>query len=254
MTEIPDELVAGLRDAFSVVVLTGAGVSAESGIPTFRDALTGLWAEYDPMELATPEAFAADPARVSRWYDERRMAVQKCEPNAGHVALVQLEQWLRGRGRKFNLVTQNVDRLHQRAGSVDVIELHGSIGEWRCTETGAIVNLADRKEALEEYPVRSACGGLLRPNVVWFGEALPYGVMEKAERLTGGAEFFLSIGTSAEVYPAAGLLEVARYQGGVKTVEVNKAGTVASGGFKWCLRGASGVILPDLVGQVVGGG
>lgn len=253
MAEIPAELVVALRDAFSVVVFTGAGVSAESGIPTFRDAMTGLWANYDPAELATPEAFEADPARVTRWYDERRLAIGKCEPNAGHVALVELERWVRGRGRSFTLITQNVDRLHQQAGSVDVLELHGSIWEWRCTRTGEQREYRNL-EAFAEYPPRSKAGGLLRPAVVWFGEALPIGVMEQAERLTAEAEIFIAIGTSAAVYPAAGLVDIARFRGGRggrrgcgQTVEINKEATTVSTNVDWSLRGESGRILPELV-------
>src|SRR5688572_14869789 len=133
----PPSLIDRLRSARRVVVLTGAGVSAESGIPTFRDALTGLWARFDPQQLATPEAFARDPALVTRWYDERRQRCAGCQPNPAHTALADLERRLLAAGREFTLLTQNVDRLHQRAGSRHVVELHGSLWVWRCTACAA---------------------------------------------------------------------------------------------------------------------
>jgi NAD-dependent deacetylase len=226
-------------------VLTGAGVSAASGIPTFRDALTGLWAKYDPAELATPEAFGRDPGLVTRWYDERRLAVLRCTPNAGHRALVELERQIADRGGHFTLITQNVDRLHQRAGSGSVIELHGSLLVWRCTKTGA------EQEFLEavpfgEYPPRSADGGLLRPGVVWFGEVLREGAIAAAERAVGECDLFLSLGTSGIVYPAAGLIEIAAASG-ARTCEINLDETPASHIADWSIRGRCDEVLPELL-------
>jgi len=251
---IPDELVDVLRSASSVAVLTGAGVSAESGIPTFRDALTGLWANYDPSELATPEAFAADPARVTRWYDERRLMILGCEPNAGHLALVHMEEAMLNRGGEFTLITQNIDRLHQRAGSQHVIELHGSIVEWFSIVTGKGRLFPDRV-LLKEYPPHDSDGSVLRPGVVWFGESLPAGAMERAEAACHHCDLFMSIGTSAEVYPAAGLIAELVYKsdGQTKTVEINPAETRFSGCFTWSFQCKAGEFLPELVERAFGG-
>ncbi len=219
------ELARALAESRSCVVLTGAGISAESGIPTFRDAQWGLWAEFDPGKLATPEAFARDPELVSRWYDERRLAVAGARPNAGHFALARIERFLEERGRRFLLVTQNVDRLHQRAGSRSVVELHGSLLDWRCSQCGA-----EREEsgpAFPCYPPRCACGGARRPGVVWFGEMLPQDSVARAEGAVNDCDLFFSIGTSAEVFPAAGLIHRA-VDLGARTVEINPQPTPVS--------------------------
>ena len=238
-----------VRNAKSVVVLTGAGISAESGIRTFRDTMEGLWKEFDAQRLATPGAFAADPALVSRWYDHRRVGCLNAEPNPGHLALAAMQRWFTDRGRMFTLATQNVDRLHQRAGSLDVLELHGNILTWRCTNTGTSMELPP--EPLEEFPVNSpfAKGGLLRPNVVWFGEAMPEAEMLAAETAAASADVLLSIGTSAVVYPAAGLIDVCARAGGV-TVEINPVRTAASGRVDWVLAGKAGDVLPRLLREM----
>jgi len=253
---IPDELINVLRSADSIAALTGAGVSAESGIPTFRDALTGLWVKYDPKKLATPEAFREDPARVTRWYDERRLMIGKCRPNAGHDALARMERIITNRGGLFTLITQNIDGLHQASGSENVLELHGSIWEWICNKTQKRVEFR-KSQPIGEYPPRLEDGGMLRPSVVWFGEALPAGVMERAEEAVRACDLFMMIGTSAEVYPAAGLVDVAghyaaRCGGTVNTVEVNTEKTSASRRVTWSIRGKSGEILPALVERAFG--
>lgn len=235
-----------IRTSDSVVVLTGAGVSAESGIPTFRDAMTGLWARFNPEELATPQAFAKDPQLVSRWYDERRCGVLKRRPNAGHVALARLEERYPQSGRTFTLITQNVDRLHQAAGSQNVIELHGNLFTWRCVGCG---NEGDENgPVFNEYPPRCECGGLRRPGVVWFGEALPGVVLLKAQRASAHCALFMSLGTSSVVYPAAALVDLA-LKNGAKVLEINPQETPLSSRAHWSLRGKCGEILPELLDE-----
>lgn len=241
---VPADLVEALREARSVAVLTGAGVSAESGVPTFRDALEGLWAKFDPAELATPEAFARDPEKVSRWYDERRFRIASCRPNPGHFALARIERHLARAGRRFTLLTQNVDRLHQAAGSERVVELHGSLWVWRCTGCGE--EREERGGPFPAYPPRCACGGSRRPGVVWFGEDLPREALEAAEEASEACDLFLSIGTSAVVYPAAGLIHLARGRG-ARTAEVNLEPTPISDLADWSVLGKSGEVLPELL-------
>jgi NAD-dependent deacetylase len=225
-------------------VMTGAGVSAESGIPTFRDALTGLWARYDPEQLATPDAFDADPGLVTRWYDERRAACAGCEPNPGHLALAELQRRIRADGRELHLITQNVDRLHQRAGANDVIELHGSLWDWRCTRCGE--QREERAVPFFGYPPRCHCGGMRRPAVVWFGESLPDAAVRAAWAAVRHCDLFLSIGTSGQVEPAASLLHEA-VEAGAKTVEINPRATAQSDSVDLALRGPSGVLLPQVL-------
>ena len=177
-------------------MLTGAGVSAESGVPTFRGA-NGLWKQYRAEDLATPQAFARDPKLVWEWYDWRRGLIAAARPNAGHYALAELQD----RVPRFTLITQNVDDLHDDAGSRDVLKLHGSIWVQRCTQCGK--EKTDRTTPLPEIPPKCACGALLRPGIVWFGEMLPQDVWQHAEWAAEHAEIFLVIGTSALVYPAA---------------------------------------------------
>jgi len=248
-----DELIAQIdviadrvKAARSVVVLTGAGISAESGIRTFRDTMEGLWKEFDPATLATPEAFARDPVTVTKWYDWRRLGCLAAEPNAGHLALARLEQRVRVRGGEFTLFTQNVDRLHHRAGSKDVVELHGSIVEWRCNDTGKLIE--PPPEAFEEYPPKSPFvrGGILRPNVVWFGEALSEAALNRAFGCVPKCDVFFTLGTSSQVHPAAGFVVVAA-RGGAFTVEINKDATPASGGVDVSIRGSTGEVLPAIV-------
>lgn len=233
-----------LARARRVVVLTGAGVSAESGIPTFRDKQSGLWAKYDPLELAHIDAFHRDPELVTRWYHWRFTRCKDCLPNPGHAALAEMQRWLASRGRGFALLTQNIDGLHQKAGSTGVIELHGTILTWRCTVTGTSTPL----EAVDftRFPPRSDVGGLLRPNVVWFGEPLPRDAIDAAERVTLGCDLFLSIGTSAVVWPAAGFAQIAR-DTGAGIIEINAEQTTISASVDVSLRGRSGEILPELL-------
>jgi NAD-dependent deacetylase len=240
---MPDELLARLKSAASVVAFTGAGVSAESGIPTFRDALTGFWARFDPSELATPQAFARDPARVAQWYDQRRCMAAQCRPNPGHLALAELERTIAGRGGRFMLVTQNVDRLHQSAGSRNIIELHGSLWVWRCTACGK--ENEERGGPFEEYPPRCPCGGARRPGVVWFNEMLPRQALADAEAAASSCDLFLSLGTSSTVYPAAGLIERA-IRCSAYLLEVNPQPTPFSDRADCSIRGRTGEVLPAL--------
>ncbi len=197
-----------------IVVLSGAGISAESGIPTFRGK-DGLWNKYDPMDLATPEAFQRDPKLVWEWYGWRRQLIARAEPNRAHRILAELER----ERETLYVITQNVDGLHQRAGSRKVVELHGSVWIVRCLECG--VSYRDERVPLPEIPPKCRdCGGLLRPGVVWFGEALPKEALEKAYELSASADLFIVVGTSAQVYPAAELPFVAKSKG-AKLVEVN---------------------------------
>jgi NAD-dependent SIR2 family protein deacetylase len=245
--ELLEPVAAAIDDAASLVVLTGAGVSAESGISTFRDALTGLWARYDAQQLASPEAFAHDPALVTRWYDERRQRIAACVPNPGHHALAELEARCTRAGKAFTLLTQNVDRLHQQAGSRRVVELHGTLWLWRCTACGR--EAEDRQMPFPEHPPRCACGGMRRPAVVWFGEILPARALAEAEQALAGCELFLSLGTSAIVEPAASFVYLAR-QGGAITIEINLQPTPISGVVDRSLRGRTGEVLPEVLRRV----
>ena len=237
---VPRELVAALEDARSVAVLTGAGVSAESGIATFRDAQTGLWARFDPRELATPSAFARNPKLVWDWYARRRELVAAAQPNAGHRALAELER----RVPRFLLITQNVDGLHQRAGSRNVVELHGNIRRVKCSREGTIVERWDVSG--DAVPRCAVCGALLRPDVVWFEEMLPPDALEQAEAAARECDVLLVAGTSAEVYPAAALPGYAQESGAI-VVEVNPNATPLSSTADHVLRGTAGVVLPALV-------
>ena len=220
-------------------MLTGAGISAESGVPTFRGD-GGLWKDYKAEDLATPEAFVKDPRLVWEWYNWRRELIAKVLPNAAHKALVRLEI----RKREYTLITQNVDGLHDRAGSGRMLKLHGDIWRMRCTVCGA--NWPDRRAPLPKIPPHCACGGLARPGVVWFGEPLPDGMMKEAEHAAGAAEVFLVIGTSAVVYPAAGLVPYAK-RGGARVIEINTDDTPFTNLVDCALRGPAGVLLPQLV-------
>jgi NAD-dependent protein deacetylase/lipoamidase len=233
-----------IEEATSIVVLTGAGVSAESGVPTFREPEEGLWAKYDPMELATIEAFHRDPQLVTRWYHWRFERCATCKPNPAHDALAVLQQSAHARGATFTLLTQNIDGLHQQAGSTDVIELHGTIHRWRAMDTGD--EIAMRDIDFSSFPPRSASGALLRPNVVWFGEMLPPDALMAADRAARACDVFLSIGTSSLVYPAAGLIELARAAGGT-TIEINRDPTPITDMVDVSLLGLAGEILPRIV-------
>jgi NAD-dependent deacetylase len=228
-----------LARASRIAVLTGAGISAESGIPTFRGP-GGLWRSFRPEDLATPEAFARDPKLVWEWYDWRRGLIARAEPNAGHLALVDLES----RAADFTLVTQNVDGLHDRAGSRGVLKVHGDIWDVRCAECG--LERRDLRTPLPKLPPRCACGGIERPGVVWFGEGLPARVWTEAQRAVRECGVLLVVGTSAVVYPAAGLVGLAK-AAGARVIEVNVAETPVSGRVDVSLRGAAAEILPRLV-------
>ncbi|HEY2158632.1 MAG TPA: NAD-dependent deacylase [Isosphaeraceae bacterium] len=239
-----EQAAAWIREARHVAALTGAGVSAESGIPTFR-GLGGLWRGRDPMSLATPEAFARDPAVVWEFYHWRRDLVARAEPNPAHRALARLAEIV----PRFSLITQNVDRLHHRAGSVDVFELHGNLTEVRCTGCG---RTSDRSgETLPALPACGACGGLLRPAVVWFGEALPPDAWELAERAARDADVLLVVGTSAVVYPAAGLATLS-HRPGHRVIEINPDPTPITAAVDLSLQGPAGTILPTIVAAVEG--
>lgn len=228
-----------LKDARSIAALTGAGVSAESGVPTFRGN-HGLWKEYRAEDLATPEAFARDPKLVWEWYDWRRGLIAAVKPNAGHYALAEFER----RVPKFTLITQNVDDLHDDAGSENVLKIHGSIWTVRCTGCGK--ERRDRTPRLAQIPPRCECGALLRPGVVWFGEALSPVVLQKAERAAAEADVFLVIGTSSIVYPSAGQANIAQ-RAGAKVIEINIAETPLSYRIDTVLRGPSAELLPQLM-------
>jgi NAD-dependent protein deacetylase/lipoamidase len=228
-----------LAKAASVAALTGAGISAESGIPTFRGP-GGLWNNHRPEDLATPEAFARDPKLSWQWYDWRRQRVAAAQPNAGHRALARLES----AGAQFALITQNVDGLHRAAGSRNVIELHGSIWRLRCLDCAR--EMENREAPLREIPPRCACGGLLRPGVVWFGEALPADAIERAVHAARECDVFLVCGTSAVVYPAAALPERA-LAAGARVIEVNLEETAFSQFAALSLRGKCGELLPQII-------
>ncbi len=234
------EVVAALRSARQVAILTGAGVSAESGIPTFRDALTGLWADYRPEDLATPEGFRRNPELVWRWYRARRVAVAQALPNAGHWALAALGRLV----PRVTLVTQNVDGLHARAGSTDVVELHGNIGRVKCFGCDQVASTFEDTDRLPRCPT---CGGMLRPDVVWFGERLPPRALTRAQTAAMGCEIFLSIGTSNAVEPAASLPWIAAERGALVVVNNLTEDGQGTGVRVRHLPGRSGEVLPRLL-------
>ncbi len=244
---LPDSLVSTLRDARSIVVLTGSGVSAESGVPTFREAQTGLWELYDPHELATPEAYQRDPKLVWEWYSWRRELVEKAAPNPSHEALADLERRL---PEGLVLITQNVDGLHRRAGSRRVLELHGNIMRSKCSvEDIAVEAGADDENVPHSCP---GCGAYLRPDVVWFGEVLPVGMLEEAFEAARGCDLFISAGTSGLVQPAASLPFEALRSGAV-LVEINPNDTPLTRHADYALRSLAGEVLPKLVKAAFGG-
>ncbi len=241
--EIPPFLLKLLRAARHLVVFTGAGMSAESGVPTFRDAQTGLWAQYDPAELATPEAFRQHPKRVWDWYAWRRELVARARPNPGHRAVAEMERYV----PQVTVVTQNVDGLHQDAGSSRVIELHGNLRRIVCSRCRREVPREQWAPAGPEgVPRCPHCGGLLRPDVVWFGEPLPGDAWRAAQQAMRTADGVLVVGTSGLVYPAAGLPLEAKAQG-AWTMEVNPTPSALSAEMDYVLRGPAGEVLPALV-------
>jgi NAD-dependent deacetylase len=235
-----------LAGAHRVVVSSGAGMSKESGIPTFRDAMEGLWANFDPQELATEAGFRADPRRVWSWYAWRRERISEARPNPGHHALVRLQEFV----PRLTVVTQNIDGLHAQAGSADVVELHGSIRRVKCLDRGHPYEgtLPPYAEG-QDPPPCPACGSPLRPDVVWFGEMLPEAATERAWSLAERCDAMLLIGTSGTVWPAAELPLVARRHG-ARIIEVNPTPSELTHAADVFLAGPAGEVLPALVEAV----
>lgn len=237
---LPPVLIERLDAARHVVVLTGAGVSAESGVPTFRDALGGLWSDFKPEELATVAAFEADPETVWSWYEWRRDLVERVEPNPGHYALADLESLV----PRLTLVTQNVDGLHRRAGSRAVIEFHGSLFDNRCLPQAHPAPNVPRP--CPAPPRCTICGGHIRPGIVWFGELIPPEALARSVSAAESCDLFLSVGTSSLVYPAAGLAERAQASGAT-VVEINPQATDLADLADYAIRAPSGQALPAMV-------
>ena len=245
--ELLERAVEWIEAAGDVVVFSGAGMSAESGIPTFRDAQTGLWAKYDPLRLATVDGFLSDPKLVWDWYAYRRKLIREKEPNPGHTAVVELESLV----EKLTVVTQNVDSLHQRAGSKNVIELHGNITRVKCFNGDHLYpDWDDQAMQEDELPPRCGhCGQMLRPDVVWFGEQLPDGALEESFQLVENCDVMLVVGTSGTVQPAASLPVVAR-EAGARVIEVNPEISEITRTAHFLLKGASGNVLPQVVREL----
>jgi NAD-dependent deacetylase len=235
---ISQTLRAKFKSSARVVVLTGAGISAESGVPTFRGE-DGLWSKFKPEELATIDAFMSNPKLVWEWYEFRRNIIQNIKPNPAHLALVEFQRYF----TDFTLITQNVDGLHQRAGSTDVIELHGNINGNKCISCGKRYD--DLSQAKPGIPPRCLCGGNIRPDVVWFGEMLPSHTVNRAFECSSNCNLFFSIGTSAVVHPAASLPLVAK-RNQAYVVEINTTPTEISNFTDELLLGKAGEILPEL--------
>ena len=241
--KIPPELIKTLKADPRIAVLTGAGISAESGVPTFREAQTGLWSQYDSQELATPEAFARNPRLVWEWYAWRRELICQAEPNPGHLALVRMEDLF----SQFDLITQNVDGLHRRAGNKNVIELHGDIFRTKCIkENTTVSSWPDPKEIPPRCP---NCNALLRPDVVWFGESLPRQAISAAWQAAESCQVFFSIGTSSLIEPAASLPIIA-LQNGAQVIEVNPHQTPLTPKCTYSLRYPAGDALPVLIEEL----
>jgi NAD-dependent deacetylase len=237
--QISDVLKSKLVPQTRVVVLTGAGVSAESGVPTFRGK-NGLWKKFRPEELATFDAFMANPKLVWEWYQYRRELIQNVMPNPAHFALVEFQKYF----KDFTLITQNVDGLHQRAGCSQVVELHGNIKRNRCIECGKKFETIEVKA--EEIPPRCECGGKIRPDVVWFGEMLPENAVRTAFEVSSSCDLFFSLGTSAVVHPAASLPLMAK-RSGAYLVEVNIEPTELSNLSDELMLGKAGEIMPFII-------
>lgn len=243
--DFPAELIRFLKKAERVVVLTGAGVSQESGLRTFRESQTGLWEQYKPTELASPEAFQRNPKLVWDWYFMRRKTMREVDPNPGHIALADMARYI----SDFILITQNVDNLHWKAGSPHVIELHGNLQRVKCSLCGQQVEAWEN--AGDDVPTCEYCGGLLRPDVVWFGEALPRAELESAIEAARACQVFFSVGTSGTVQPAASLAFAAHNRGAV-VVEINAESTPLTAKANYVFHGKSGEVLPALVQMVWG--
>lgn len=236
--EVSDRLKSLLTKGTRVVVLTGAGISAESGVPTFRGE-EGLWKKFRPEELATFDAFMANPELVWEWYEYRRKIVEEIKPNPGHLALVDFQNHF----DQFDLITQNVDGLHHEAGSRNVVELHGNIRKNKCIQCGK--KYESLEETIEGTPPECPCGGKIRPDVVWFGEMLPQDAIRHAFEVSERCDLFFSVGTSAVVHPAASLPSIAK-RSGAFVAEVNVSPTEISHLVDETLLGKSGEILPTL--------
>lgn len=249
MSDAKIRKAAGLLAAAKrVVVLTGAGVSKESGVPTFRDAMEGLWANFNPEELATPQAFRRNPKLVWDWYEMRRQQVDSVRPNPGHDAIAQLE----GRVPHVTVVTQNVDGLHRAAGSTDVIELHGNIRQHKCFNgcqgDPTLIDIHTLTWAHDDRPPRCPhCDALVRPDIVWFGEALPAEALSRAQQLCQSADVVLIVGTSGIVQPAASLPYYAKRWGHAQLIDVNPQQDEITPICDLFLQGPSGVILPQVL-------
>lgn len=233
------EIKARLAGARAVTVLTGAGISADSGVPTFRGA-DGLWRNYRAEDLATPEAFARDPRLVWEWYNWRRALIATKTPNAAHHALVELEQ----RVERFWLITQNVDGLHPDAGSRKLSEIHGNIWKVRCTQCWQVHT--NRQVPIRILPLCPACGGLLRPHIVWFGESLDPDDLDRTVAVVGSCEMLLIIGTSGVVYPAASFASLAK-QAGAFVAEINLDPTPNSQIVDVTIGGRAAEVVPELL-------
>ena len=231
-----------IQQAERITILTGAGVSAESGIRTFRDAQSGLWADFDPMKLATPEGFAADPGLVWRWYMARFMQLGDVQPNPAHHALARLQQ----QKTKTTLITQNVDDLHERAGSANVLHLHGNIARFHCNQCGLVHSLQPQEMEAEQPPRCRSCKGFVRPSVGWFGEMLPQAEVQQAWQVARNCDLMLVVGTSGMVYPVAELPWLAR-RAGAKVIDVNPEATPISEMADIFLQGKAGEVLPQLI-------
>jgi NAD-dependent deacetylase len=238
-----DQVVKAIQKSSSAAVLTGAGISAESGVPTFRGQ-QGLWKKFRPEQLATMEAFLADPAVVWEWYNWRRQLIAETKPNPGHYALKDMAELF----KDFTLITQNVDNLHRLAGSTRILELHGNIYRNKCADCGRQVTgeFDITPDALPSCPV---CGGRIRPDVVWFGEMLPEDVIEEAYLVSERVDVFFSVGTSALVHPAASLPLIAKRRGAT-LIEINPERTPLSDYADFSFQANSGEILPELVNRL----
>ncbi|MGY6275729.1 SIR2 family NAD-dependent protein deacylase [Methylomonas sp. MgM2] len=247
---IPSELIERLQRTQHLVVLTGAGVSAESGIPTFRDALTGLWENFDAEQLACEDGFLADPALVWGWYEWRRNRVLKTKPNPAHLTIAKLVE----RIPKLTLVTQNVDDLHERAGSHDVLHLHGSLHKPRCIRCGTPYQLPETDTTIADHdsridpPTCAQCDGLIRPGVVWFGESLPMHEWEQSVNATEDCDLMFIVGTSGLVWPAANLPYMAD-KTNIPIVQINPTTTSFNSIARSNLCGKAGEILPKLYAE-----
>ena len=245
--KIPLDLINKLRDAKHITVLTGAGISAESGVPTFRQAQTGLWSKYDPEELATPQSFKANPALVWNWYKWRQEIIYQADPNPGHIALADMEKIASDNNTYFILITQNVDGLHQLAGTHNIIELHGNIHQYKCFDCGEIPECILSNPGVDSHC--TICGGSLRPDVVWFGENIPTAALQSSWKAAQDCDIFFSIGTSAFVQPAASLPLIA-LQNSATVIEINTNETPITTVATYHFQAPSGEILPKIIASV----